>query len=300
MSGQRQPPRGGRGAGRPSGGGRDERGQRGPGGGAGQRGGGAGGGPPRGGRGGSRPFDGRRGPGDGNDPPPDRLVYGRNAVCELLRAERREVFAVHATHQVASADWLEGVRVRETDPHDLADLAGSGDHQGIVAECGPYPYAPLERLIGRDGVVVVLDEITDPRNVGAIARTAEATGAIGLILPERRSAQVTATVCKTSAGAVEHLQIARVRNVTDALAQLKEGGAWSYGAAMDGTPVADVDLGGRVALVMGGEGKGLRPRVASACDVLVSLPMAGHVDSLNVSAAAAVLLYAAMGAQPPR
>lgn len=253
---------------------------------------------PRGGRGGGRDQGDRRRPqGDGSDPPPDRMVYGRNAVRELLRAERRPVYAIHATSQVATADWLSGQRVRETDVADLTDLVGSGDHQGIVAECGPYPYVSLDQLVDRDGVVVVLDEITDPRNVGAIARSAEATGAIGLVLPERRSAQVTATVCKTSAGAVEHLQIARVRNVTDALAALKEGGAWSYGAAMDGTPVGDIDLSGRIALVMGGEGKGLRPRVASACDGLISLPMAGHVDSLNVSAATAVLLYAAMGAR---
>ncbi len=204
---------------------------------------------------------------------------------------------MHVTDQVAGAPWLEGVPVRVTNSEIIADIAGTNDHQGIVAECAGYPYVELSELIGKPGVVVVLDEITDPRNVGAIARSAEATGAIGLVLPERRSAHVTATVCKTSAGAIEHLKVAEVRNIADALAALKEGGAWTYGAAMDGTPVGDLDLTGSVALVLGGEGKGLRPRVTSACDAIVSLPMVGKVDSLNVSAAAAVLLYAAMAAQ---
>ena len=206
---------------------------------------------------------------------------------------------MHVSEQVAGAPWLQGVPTRITNSEIIADIAGTNDHQGIVAECSGYPYVELAELVGKPGVVVVLDEITDPRNVGAIARTAEATGAIGLVLPERRSAHVTATVCKTSAGAIEHLKVAEVRNVADAIAALKEGGAWTYGAAMDGTPVADLDLKGSVVLVLGGEGKGLRPRVAGACDAIVSLPMVGKVDSLNVSAAAAVLLYAAMAAQRP-
>ncbi|MDO9355339.1 MAG: 23S rRNA (guanosine(2251)-2'-O)-methyltransferase RlmB [Solirubrobacteraceae bacterium] len=224
-------------------------------------------------------------------------MYGRNPVRELIRAKRRVVDLVHVTDQVAGAPWLEGVPVRITNSEIIADIAGTADHQGIVAECASYPYVDLSELIGQPGVVVVLDEITDPRNVGAIARSAEATGAIGLVLPERRSAHVTATVCKTSAGAIEHLKVAEVRNVADAIAALKEGGAWTYGAAMDGTDVTQLDLKGSVALVLGGEGKGLRPRVTAACDAIVSLPMVGKVDSLNVSAAAAVLLYAAMGAQ---
>ena len=199
--------------------------------------------------------------------------------------------------QLADAPWLAAEHVQVASPEDIEALAGSRDHQGIVAECGEYPYVELAELIGRKGTVIVLDEITDPRNVGAIARTAEATGAIGLVLPERRSAQVNATVCKTSAGAIEHLHVAVVRNIADAVQALKDGGAWTYGAAMGGTPVGKVDLSGSVALVLGGEGKGIRPRVASACDDLISLPMVGKVDSLNVSAAAAVLMYAAFTAQ---
>ncbi|MBO9531593.1 MAG: 23S rRNA (guanosine(2251)-2'-O)-methyltransferase RlmB [Solirubrobacteraceae bacterium] len=215
----------------------------------------------------------------------------------MIRADRRRVRIVHALPQLADAAWLAGHTVQVAVAEDLDVLAGSRDHQGIVAECSPYPYVELAQLVGRPGTVVVLDEITDPRNVGAIARTAEATGAVGLVLPERRAAQVNATVCKTSAGAIEHLEVAVVRNIADAVQELKDGGAWTYGAAMDGTPVGDLDLAGSVALVLGGEGRGLRPRVAGACDALVSLPMVGKVDSLNVSAAAAVLLYAAFTAQ---
>jgi 23S rRNA (guanosine2251-2'-O)-methyltransferase len=240
---------------------------------------------------------GRREQGPSERPPSDRLVYGRNPVHELIRAGRRRVRIVHALPQMADAPWLADVPVQIAISEDLEVLAGSHDHQGIVAECDTYPYVKLEELIGRPGTVVVLDEITDPRNVGAIARTAEATGAVGLVLPERRAAQVNATVCKTSAGAIEHLHVAVVRNIADAVGELKQGGAWTYGAAMDGTVIGDVDLSGSVALVLGGEGKGLRPRVASACDALVSLPMVGQVDSLNVSAAAAVLMYAAFTAQ---
>lgn len=263
----------------------------------------------RGGRGGDgggrrefrdRPRDrGRRepGPAAAERPAGDRLVYGRNPVRELIRAGRRRVRIVHCLPQIADAPWLASATVQIVSGEDLDTIAGTSDHQGVVAECAPYPYVPLAELVGRPGTVVVLDEITDPRNVGAIARTAEATGAIGLVLPERRAAQVNATVAKTSAGAIEHLKVAVVRNIADAVQELKDGGAWTYGAAMNGTPIGKVDLTGSVALVLGGEGKGLRPRVAGACDDLISLPMVGQVDSLNVSAAAAVLMYAAFTAQ---
>lgn len=285
MSGGRGPSGGGRGRG-PSGGGRGR-----PGGGRGQ--GPRQGGPPRDRQRAPRPAH----PRDDVGLPADRLVYGRNPVRELLRAARRPVQQVYATAQVAGTDWLAAAPVTVVSADDLVELSGTNDHQGVVAECGPYPYVSLAELVGQPGVIVVLDEITDPRNVGAIARSAEATGAVGLVLPERRSAHVTATVCKTSAGAIEHLKVAEVRNLSDALADLKAGGAWTYGAAMDGTPVDDLDLSGSVVFVLGGEGRGLRPRVAQSCDALVSLPMVGHVDSLNVSAAATVLLYSAFGAQ---
>jgi 23S rRNA (guanosine2251-2'-O)-methyltransferase len=139
---------------------------------------------------------------------------------------------------------------------------------------------------------VALDEVTDPQNLGAVCRTAECAGATGVVLPERRSAEVTPAVCKASAGAVEHLPVARVRNLADFLGDAKEAGCWCYGAAA-GAPASYTapDYRGGVVLVLGAEGRGLRPRVAAACDALVALPLRGRIESLNVSAAAAVLLY---------
>jgi 23S rRNA (guanosine2251-2'-O)-methyltransferase len=139
---------------------------------------------------------------------------------------------------------------------------------------------------------VALDEIQDPQNLGAICRTAEAAGADGVVICERRAAQVTAAVCKASAGAVEHLAVARVRNLADFLGEAKDAGVWCYGAATEGAmPYLDPDFRDGVVLVLGSEGRGLRSRVAASCDALIALPMRGRVASLNVSAAAAALLY---------
>jgi 23S rRNA (guanosine2251-2'-O)-methyltransferase len=158
----------------------------------------------------------------------------------------------------------------------------------------PYPYADAAELLAvPEAVIVTLDEVTDPQNLGAVARTAEASGAAGIVIPERRSAEVTPAVCKASAGAVEHLPVARVRNLADFLADAKAAGAWCYGAAAGApTDYTEPDYSsGLVVLVLGAEGKGLRPRVAAACDALVSVPLRGRIESLNVSATAAVLLY---------
>ena len=178
---------------------------------------------------------------------------------------------------------------------ELTRLAGSPDHQGVVAEVDPYPYADPEALLRSPAALVVaLDQVTDPHNLGAVCRSAEAVGASGLVIPERRSAAVTAAVSKASAGAVEHLAVARVPNLADWLGRAKEAGAWIYGAeANAATPYTNADLTGRVVLVLGSEGKGLRKRVAAACDLLVAIPASGRIDSLNVSAAAAVLLFEA-------
>jgi 23S rRNA (guanosine2251-2'-O)-methyltransferase len=164
-----------------------------------------------------------------------------------------------------------------------------------VAEVEPYPYADPEALLRSPAALVVaLDQVTDPHNLGAVCRSAEAVGASGLVIPERRSAAVTAAVSKASAGAVEHLAVARVPNLADWLGRAKEAGAWIYGAeANAATPYTNADLTGRVVLVLGSEGKGLRKRVAAACDLLVAIPASGRIDSLNVSAAAAVLLFEA-------
>jgi 23S rRNA (guanosine2251-2'-O)-methyltransferase len=166
----------------------------------------------------------------------------------------------------------------------------------VVAEVDPYSYADSGALLGRAGsLIVALDQVQDPRNLGAICRSAEFAGAAGVVVPERRSAEVTATVCKAAAGAVEHLDLARVRNLADWLAEAKKAGFWVWGADAEAdAPPWGVDLSGSTVLVLGGEGKGIRPRVASACDGLVALPQAGKVDSLNVSAAATALLFEAV------
>jgi 23S rRNA (guanosine2251-2'-O)-methyltransferase len=221
------------------------------------------------------------------------ILYGRNAIREALRAGRRPVHRVWATRGAAAEPWLRDVEVIEARPEEIASRAGSEAHQGLCAEAGPYPYVDDAALLERsDPFVVVLDELQDPQNLGAICRTAECVGADGVVIPERRSAEVTAAVCKASAGAVEHLAVARVRNISDFLGDAKEAGCWCYGAAADGAAhYLQPDYRGGCVLVIGAEGRGLRPRVAAACDELVALPLRGHVQSLNASAAAAALLY---------
>jgi 23S rRNA (guanosine2251-2'-O)-methyltransferase len=208
------------------------------------------------------------------------VVYGRRPVEEAQRGRRR-------VHRV----WT----TADLPPPELTRLAGSPDHQGVVAEVDPYPYADPRALLARpDGLLVALDQIQDPRNLGAVCRSAEAAGATGVVIPSRRSASVTAVVSKASAGAVEHLPVARVPNLADWLAIAKEAGAWVYGAQSGAdTPYTGADLTGKVVLVLGSEGGGLRRRVAESCDLLVSIPIRGRVESLNVSAAAAVLLFEA-------
>jgi 23S rRNA (guanosine2251-2'-O)-methyltransferase len=178
---------------------------------------------------------------------------------------------------------------------ELTRIAGSAEHQGVVAEVDPYPYADPEALLDRPGALVVaLDQVHDPRNLGAVCRSAEAAGAAGLVIPLRRSAAVTAAACKAAAGAVEHLPVARVSNLADWLARAKDSGAWIYGADPDApTSFRKADLTGKVVLVLGSEGRGMRRRVAGSCDHLVSIPVHGTVGSLNVAAAAAVLLFEA-------
>ena len=208
------------------------------------------------------------------------VVYGRRPVAEAQRGRRR-------VRRVWTSDDLP--------QGELSRLAGSPDHQGIVAEVDPYPYAdPRALLDAPDGLIVALDQIQDPRNLGAICRSADAAGAGGIVIPTRRAASVTPVAAKASAGAVEHLPVARVPNLADWLGIAKEAGAWVYGAESGAaTPYASADLTGKVVLVLGSEGGGLRRRVAETCDLLVSIPIRGRVESLNVSAAAAVLLFEA-------
>jgi 23S rRNA (guanosine2251-2'-O)-methyltransferase len=210
----------------------------------------------------------------------NQVIYGRQPVAEAERGRRH-------LHRV----W----RAPETPGDELERLCGSPDHQGVVAEVDPYPYAdPRGLLRGEGALLVALDQVQDPRNLGAVCRSAEFAGANGVVVPERRSAAVTAATCKASAGAVEHLEIAHVRNLADWLGEAKAAGFWIWGADAEAQSSAwDVDLKGPTVLVLGGEGKGLRPRVAASCDDLISLPRGGQVESLNVSAAAAALLFEA-------
>jgi 23S rRNA (guanosine2251-2'-O)-methyltransferase len=220
------------------------------------------------------------------------IVYGRNAVAEALRGKRR----VHEVVATSSAARDMGLDARIASADEIARLAGSDGHQGVCARADPYPYVdPATLLAAERGLLVVLDEVQDPQNLGAVCRTAEVAGALGVVIPERRAAEVTPAVCKASAGAVEHLAIARVRNIADFLADAQAAGFWCYGAAADAVRSAfEIDWPEQVALVLGAEGKGLRPRVAKACDELISLPMRGRLESLNVSATAAVLTYLAL------
>jgi 23S rRNA (guanosine2251-2'-O)-methyltransferase len=220
------------------------------------------------------------------------VVYGRNPVREALRGRRR-VHAVWASRQAGDEPWLREAAARPADDEEIERICGSPDHQGVCAEVDHYPYADAaDLLLADDALVVCLDQVQDPRNLGAVCRVAECAGAAGVVIPERRAAEVTPAACKASAGAVEHLPVARVRNVADFLADAKERGAWVYGADAEGeVPYDEPDYSGRVVLVLGSEGGGLRPRVAASCDVLVALPVRGRVGSLNVSAAAAALVY---------
>jgi 23S rRNA (guanosine2251-2'-O)-methyltransferase len=228
------------------------------------------------------------------------ILYGRNPVREALRGRRaRSVGEVWATAGAAREPWLAGARVRTVTAEEIERRCGSDAHQGICADAGPYHYAGFEQLLaGESPLIVALDQVQDPQNLGSICRTAECAGAAGVVIPERRAAEVTAAVCKASAGAVEHLPVARVRNLADFLADARKAGCWCYGAsAGDGGPGASVAYdvpdyrGSGVVLVLGSEGSGLRPRVAGACDQLIALPLLGRIESLGVSAAAAAILY---------
>jgi 23S rRNA (guanosine2251-2'-O)-methyltransferase len=223
------------------------------------------------------------------------LVYGRRPVREALRGPR-QVLEVWATERVLTAEpWLHGVRVKPKQERELAEAAGTRDHQGIVAWCEPYRYADAYELAsGASPLIVCLDQVSDPHNLGAVCRSAEAAGASGVVLPAHGSATVTAAVCKASAGAVEHLPIAVVSNLARYLADVKGPQLWAWAAAGDAeTSLWDADLTGGIALVLGAEGKGVRPLVRRTCDAAVSIPLRGKTESLNVSVAAGVLVYEA-------
>ena len=227
------------------------------------------------------------------------LVYGRRPVRELLRGPRevRELWATERT--LGSAPWIRDespVRLQVKLDRELTEAAGTRDHQGVVAYCEPYQYADAHALAAPERpLIVCLDQVSDPRNLGALCRAVDGAGATGIVLPSHGSARVTAVVSHASAGAVEHVKVGVVTNLARYLNEVKSPSLWVHAAAAGpgSTPMWEADLAGGVALVLGAEGRGLRPLVRRACDAAVSIPLAGRVESLNVSVAAAVLLYEA-------
>jgi 23S rRNA (guanosine2251-2'-O)-methyltransferase len=225
------------------------------------------------------------------------LVYGRRAVRELLRG-RRQALELWATERALSAEpWLREaeVRVQVKPERELTAEAGTRDHQGVLARAEPYRYAdPYELAAEPSPLLVCLDRVSDPRNLGAVCRSAEGAGVTGLIVPEHGSARVTPVVCKTSAGAVEHLPIAVVTNLARYLTEVKGPSLWVYAATAEAEhSLWETEFPAGTVFVLGAEGRGLRPLVRRACDEQVAIPLAGRIESLNVSVAAALLLFEA-------
>lgn len=232
------------------------------------------------------------------------IIAGRNPVMEAIRSGRSiESILVAKGERSGSVVAIiakakqKNIPVKDVDSKKLDFLAKGINHQGIVAQCAVKEYSTLEDIFalaeerGDSPFIIVLDKIEDPHNLGAIIRTAECAGAHGVIIPERRSAGLSYTVEKTSAGALEYMPIVRVKNISAVLQKLKDKGIWVYGADMDGEHYKKVNFDGAVALVIGNEGKGISPLVAKDCDVIVSLPMKGKINSLNASVAAGILMY---------
>jgi 23S rRNA (guanosine2251-2'-O)-methyltransferase len=218
------------------------------------------------------------------------LVYGRRAVREALRG-RREVLELLATERAARDGWERKPRI--VPERVLNEVAGTRDHQGVVARVEPFRYSDAFELAAGEPLLVCLDQVTDPRNLGAVIRSADGAGATGVVLPAHNSARVTPAVARSSAGAVEHLPVAVVPNLARFLNEVKGPRLWAWAADAAGAPMGEADLTGGVALVFGAEGNGIRPLVRKACDGAVAIPLAGRVESLNISVAAAVLLYEA-------
>ena len=240
------------------------------------------------------------------EPKPD-VIAGRNPVSEALRSGRPidKILVARGEKTGAVVGILAKARdrqipVKEVDRTKLDFLSGIAPHQGIIALAAAKDYCTLDDILAyaeeqnEPPFLVILDELEDPHNLGAIIRTAECTGVHGVIVPKRRSASLSYTVGKASAGAIEYMRVARVTNIAKTIDELKARGVWVYGADMNGTDYLDCDLSGACAIVIGNEGKGISRLVREKCDVIVSLPMKGHINSLNASVAAGVLMYHAL------
>lgn len=223
------------------------------------------------------------------------IIYGVRPVVEALRSRRRRVIEVldaAGNGEVRAAAG--GVSVEKVSRDRVDELARGGVHQGVVARVEAYPYSGLEEILAvPEPLILVLDGVTDPRNLGAVLRSADGAGASGVVIPKDKAVGVTAAAVKASAGASEHVRVARVTNLKRAVDTMKEANVWVYAAEAGGTDYTELDLAGRTALVLGSEGRGVRRLVREACDGNVAIPMLGAVSSLNVSVAAAVLAYEA-------
>ena len=227
------------------------------------------------------------------------LVYGRRPVREVARAGRRAILELLVTERALGAEpWLReisGVRMQVRPESALTAEAKTRDHQGVVAFCEPYGYADAWELAGGERpLIACLDQVTDPHNLGAICRSAEGAGATGVVVPEHHAARVTPAVCRASTGAVEHVRVAVVVNLARFLNETKRGDLWAWAAAGDAsTPLWSTDFTTGTFLVFGSEGRGIRPGVRRACDDAFTIPLGGHIESLNVSVAAGVALFEA-------
>lgn len=244
----------------------------------------------------------------GEQEPAENIVEGRNAVIEALRAGRKidKVFILKDTtdptlRHIAAKARAAGAVVADADRRKLDQMSRTAAHQGVIAQVAVHEYASLEDIFaaaadrGEPPLIVICDELSDPHNLGAIIRTADASGAHGVIIPKRRSVGLTPTVAKTSAGALEHVPVVRVANIPAVIRELKDRGVWVYGAAAGGDcEMYGADLKGSSAIVIGNEGVGIGRLVAETCDRIISIPMKGKISSLNASASAAVLLYEAL------
>lgn len=257
---------------------------------------------------GRRPF--RDGASDGDSDekrePRTDLIIGRNAVKEALRAGRPADSLLIQRGELSGsikpiiAECKEkGIIVKEVDSKKLDFMCGHAHHQGVIMVAAAHEYSTVEDILQKAAdknekpFIVICDGLEDPHNLGAIIRTADAAGAHGVIIPERRSVSLSGIVGKTSAGALEYVPVARVKNITNTIKDLKEKGLWVYCADMDGTPYRQADLSGAIALVVGGEGAGVSRLVKENCDGVLSIPMKGNVNSLNASVAAAILIFEA-------
>ena len=232
------------------------------------------------------------------------FVFGRHAVVEALQTPDRvnRVFIQEGTSGRDAAKVIDlarekRIQVQTVPKTKIEDLVGNAVHQGLVASIAAYEYADLEDVFqkaeekGEDPFIVILDGVEDPHNLGSILRTADATGVHGIIIPKRRSASLTATVAKASTGAIEHVPVVRVTNLTQTIEQLKARGVWVFGTDMNGTDYRKWNTKGPLAIVMGNEGKGVSRIVKESVDEMVTIPMVGHVQSLNASVASALMMY---------